>query len=266
MTTVLDTIIAKKLETVAHAKQYRPLSDLHATIKTLPPPRPFAQSLREDAEKKGHAVIAEIKKASPSQGVIRETFDAIAIANDYQSHGASALSVLTDAPFFQGSLEDLQAVYQAVNLPLLRKDFMVDDYQIVEARAFGAAAILLIVAALNDAQLQKLWQCAMAYGLCVLVEVHNSAELDRALALPLNDQTLIGVNNRDLKTFSVSLDKIVHLHPRIPRAQIGICESGIQHREAVSMLKEKGINTFLIGEAFMRVDSPGAALQAFFQN
>lgn len=258
---ILERILAQKRLEVAALP---PMAWWQEQIKPLPAPLPFAEILRQDLAQKGFAVIAEIKKASPSQGVIRENFDAVAIAQDYAAHGASALSVLTDELFFQGSLGVLQQVRQAVALPLLRKDFMIDPRQIMQARVFGADAILLIVAALDDATLASLAECAVALGLTVLIEVHDAAELSRALMLPLHPHLLIGVNNRNLKTFAVSLDTIIALKPSIPAAQIGICESGIHSAADVRRMSEHGIQAFLIGEAFMRAASPGLALQQLF--
>lgn len=261
---ILQRILAKKQEEVIASLGVCSMKAWQERVADLPSPKLFSDRLREDVIAHGHAVICEIKKASPSQGIIRKNFDAPWIAKDYSNHGATVLSVLTDESFFMGSLDTLRAVRQATDLPLLRKDFIIHPVQIYEARAFGADAILLIVAALSDQALHDLWGIAMEIGLSVLIEVHDEEELSRALKLPLNDRTLIGVNNRNLKTFAVSLETIINLKPKIPLSQIGICESGIHSKEDVARMKAHNINTFLIGEAFMRADSPGLALQQLF--
>jgi indole-3-glycerol phosphate synthase len=207
------------------------------------------------------AIIAEIKKASPSQGVIRDPFDPAQIARSYQSGGATCLSVLTDHDFFQGSEAYLAQAKQACNLPVLRKDFMIDPYQVFEARAIGADCILLIVAALDDAVLGELAQLATQLKLDVLVEVHDAAELQRALQLPL---PLIGINNRNLRTFETSLDTTLQLLADIPEDRIVVTESAIHSREDVATMREHGVNAFLVGEAFMRAAEPGEKLQELF--
>ena len=206
-------------------------------------------------------MIAEIKKASPSKGVLRETFDPPVIAASYERAGAACLSVLTDKPFFQGSGEYLVQAREACALPALRKEFIVDEYQVAESRALGADAILLIVAALEDAQMAALERCALDYGMDVLVEVHDAAELTRALALSTR---LIGINNRNLRNFSVTLDTTFNLLPRVPADRLVITESGIVTARDVALMRGKGVHAFLVGEAFMRAPDPGAALTALF--
>jgi indole-3-glycerol phosphate synthase len=206
-------------------------------------------------------VIAEIKKASPSKGLLREPFDPPAIAASYAAHGAACLSVLTDERFFQGSLDDLRAARAACSLPALRKDFVVDPWQVYEARAHGADCILLIVAALDDARLTEFEAIAHALSMDVLVEVHDAAELDRALALKT---PLVGVNNRNLRSFEVSLDTTLALLPRIPGDRMVVTESGILGPADVARMRQAGVNAFLVGEAFMRAPDPGEALATLF--
>jgi indole-3-glycerol phosphate synthase len=220
-------------------------------------PRGFARALRE-AAKTCTAVIAEIKKASPSKGLIRADFDAAWLAKELESGGAATLSVLTDEKFFQGSLENLRRASAAVQLPCLRKDFMVDEFQVLEARANAADAILLIVAALTDAELRALRQSAKAQGLDVLCEVHDAAELERALALGCE---CVGVNSRDLRTFEVSLDRACELAVKLPKDAVKVAESGIHTAADMKRLREAGYDAFLIGESLMRKPSPGAALK-----
>ncbi|MFC6645675.1 indole-3-glycerol phosphate synthase TrpC [Granulicella cerasi] len=221
-------------------------------------PRGFARALREKA-KTGPAVIAEIKKASPSKGLIRENLDPTALAIELEAAGAAVLSVLTDEPYFQGSLGNLRAARAACKLPLLRKDFMVDPFQVLEARANGADAILLIVAALNDIELRTLREEARRYGLDVLCEVHDAEEVERARAL---DCECVGVNTRDLKTFHVSLDRAIELSQSLPADVIRVAESGITGREDVQRMRAAGFGAFLIGESLMRAERPGEALKA----
>jgi indole-3-glycerol phosphate synthase len=224
-------------------------------------PRGFEKALRARIAGGKPAVIAEIKKASPSKGVLRETFDPPAIAASYERAGAACLSVLTDRPFFQGAPEYLVAARAACALPALRKEFIIDEYQVAESRALGADAILLIVAALADAQMATLEACALAYGMDVLVEIHDGGELDRALRL---NTPLLGINNRNLRNFSVTLDTTFNLLPRIPKDRLVITESGILTQRDVTMMRDRGVHAFLVGEAFMRAPDPGAALTALF--
>jgi indole-3-glycerol phosphate synthase len=225
-------------------------------------PRPFARTLRQRVDQGEWAVIAEIKKASPSRGVLRDVFDPAAIAANYAEHGATCLSVLTDRDYFQGDASHLIAARRACTLPLLRKDFMIDPYQVYEARVMGADCILLIVAAIDRALLRDLAQCAQTLALDFLVEVHADGELDRALEI---DGALIGVNNRDLRTFETSLETSVRLSARVPTERLLVAESGIHRREDVARLRAHGIHAFLVGEAFMRAADPGAALEQLFE-
>ncbi|QMV18546.1 indole-3-glycerol phosphate synthase TrpC [Granulicella sp. 5B5] len=220
-------------------------------------PRGFARALKAKAASEGVAVIAELKKASPSKGLIRADFDAAMLAPMMEAGGAAVLSVLTDEKFFQGSLENLRRASGAVQIPCLRKDFMVDSFQVLEARANGADAILLIVAALTDAELRTLRAAARGYGLDVLCEVHDAEELDRALAL---DCECVGVNSRDLKTFEVSLDRACELAARLPQSAVRVAESGIHTAADMVRLRAAGYEAFLIGESLMRKEHPGAAL------
>lgn len=220
-------------------------------------PRGFARALRAKAAAEGVAVIAELKKASPSKGLIRDPFDAAELAPKMQAGGAAVLSVLTDEKFFQGSLENLRRASAAVTIPCLRKDFMVDEFQVLEARANGADAILLIVAALDDAELRTLRDAARRYELDVLCEVHDEAELERALAL---DCECVGVNSRDLRTFEVSLDRACDLAARLPATAVKVAESGIHTPQDMQRLRDAGYEAFLIGESLMRKPDPGAAL------
>jgi indole-3-glycerol phosphate synthase len=261
MADILDKILATKAEEIAAAKRERPFAEVEAAARAAPPPRDFEGALRRKIAAGRSAVIAEIKKASPSRGVLRERFDPPAIARSYEAGGAACLSVLTDRAYFQGAPEFLTAARAACSLPALRKDFIVDEYQIAEARALHADAILLIVAALDDARLAGLETCARDYGLAVLVEVHDGAELARALRL---STPLVGVNNRNLRTFDVSLATTLDLVPRIPGERLVITESGILAPADVATMRAHGVHAFLVGEAFMRADDPGAALASLF--
>lgn len=246
---------------VAAAKARVPVAELERQA-TAHQPRGWAAALRRQAAT-GIAVIAEIKKASPSKGLIRADFDAAKLAQSYFAGGAAALSVLTDEPFFQGSLRNLELASAAVPLPCLRKDFTVDDYQIVEARAHCGDAILLIVAALTDAELRRFSQTAHNLLLDVLVEVHTAAELDRVLdTLGETGADAIGVNNRDLGTFDVRLETSLELSGRIPQGVVRVAESGISTTEDIARLRATGFDAFLIGESLMRQPNPGAALAA----
>ena len=258
---ILEKIVATKAQEVIAAQLARPFAVVDAEARAAPPPRGFERALRAKIAAGRPAVIAEIKKASPSKGVLRETFDPPAIAASYERAGAACLSVLTDRPFFQGAPEYLVAARGACALPALRKEFIIDEYQVAESRALGADAILLIVSALDDARLVALEACAHAYGMDVLVEIHDSGELDRALALKT---PLLGINNRNLRNFSVTLDTTFNLLPRIPEGRLVITESGILARHDVALMRERGVHAFLVGEAFMRAPDPGAALTALF--
>jgi indole-3-glycerol phosphate synthase len=261
MEDILARILATKAEEVAVARRARSLRDVEAAACEHSAPRDFEGALRARIAAGRPAVIAEIKKASPSRGVLRADFDPPAIATSYARGGAACLSVLTDRQYFQGAPEFLTAARAAAPLPVLRKDFIVDEYQVVEARALGADAILLIVAALDDARLKALEVRARELGMAVLVEVHDAAELDRALAL---ETSLVGINNRNLRTFDVSLAITLDLLPRIPAGRLVITESGILAPADVAAMRSHGVHAFLVGEAFMRATDPGAALAALF--
>lgn len=259
MATHLDTIVARTRATVDETRARSPLSAQEARAK-LHRPRDWAKALRRKASE-GTAVIAEIKKASPSRGLIRADFDPAALARSYFTGGAAALSVLTDEPFFQGSLRDLESASKTVPLPCLRKDFIVDEYQIVEARAHSADAILLIATALTDVELRRFAEAAHELALDVLVEVHTADELARALdALGEIGADAIGVNNRDLKTLEVRLETSLELIRRIPSSVVRVAESGISSPEDLARLRAAGFDAFLIGESLMRQADPGAAL------
>jgi indole-3-glycerol phosphate synthase len=262
MTDILQRILATKGEEVAAGKRERPFEEIEALARAAPPPRDFAGALRARIAAGRAAVIAEIKKASPSRGVLRERFDPPAIARSYAAGGAACLSVLTDRTYFQGAPEYLTAARAACALPALRKDFIVDAWQIAEARAMGADAILLIVAALDDARLAAFEARARAYGMAVLVEVHDGDDLARALRLAT---PLLGINNRNLRTFDVSLATTLDLLPRIPADRLVITESGILASADVATMRAAGVHAFLVGEAFMRAEDPGAALSALFE-
>ena len=261
MSDILNKILAVKREEVRTAQALRPLAELQAAAAAQPPARDFVGAIRSRVAAGSPAVIAEIKKASPSKGVLRADFRPAEIAADYAAHGAACLSVLTDRQFFQGAPEYLQAARAACTLPVLRKDFIVDPYQIVEARALGADAILLIVAALDQPTLHAFEALAAALGLAVLVEVHDGDELERALTL---ETPLIGINNRNLRTFEVSLQTTLGLLPRILAGRMVVTESGILVAGDVESMRRHNVNVFLVGEAFMRAPSPGAALSALF--
>jgi indole-3-glycerol phosphate synthase len=258
---VLARILARKREEVAERRTRVPLAELRARAGDASPVRGFADALGARIERGEAAVIAEVKKASPSRGVIRADFDPAAIARSYAAGGAACLSVLTDVDFFQGADGYLVAAREACQLPVLRKDFVVDEYQLIEARALGADAVLLIAAALDDAQLADFAALASALGLDALAEVHDAAELERVLRLPL---PLVGINNRDLRTFEVSLDATLALKEMVPAHRMLVTESGILAPPDVRRMRDAGVHAFLVGEAFMRQADPGAALQALF--
>jgi indole-3-glycerol phosphate synthase len=260
--TILQQILARKVEEVAARRALVSLAELEQQAQAAGAPRGFAAALLAQAKRKQPAVIAEIKKASPSKGVLREEFNPAELAKSYASGGASCLSVLTDVDFFQGSDAYLQQARAACSLPVIRKDFMLDPYQIVEARALGADAVLLIVAALDDVRLAELAAVAKAHGLDVLVEVHDGDELDRALNTL--DTPLIGINNRNLHTFEVNLETTLDLLPRVPRDRLVVTESGILNRADVELMEISGVYAFLVGEVFMRAVSPGTELQRLF--
>ena len=260
--TILEKIIARKVAEVAERSARVGLDELQRRARAADAPRGFARALQERVARREPAVIAEIKKASPSKGVLRENFVPAELARSYEQGGATCLSVLTDVDFFQGSDEYLQQARAACGLPVIRKDFMVDPYQIIESRALGADCVLLIVAALDDARLVELAATAAVFGLDVLVEVHDEAELERALTLL--DTPLIGINNRNLHTFEVSLDTTLDLLPLIPQGRLVITESGILHRTDVELLEISDVHAFLVGEVFMRADDPGLELQRLF--
>jgi len=263
---ILQRILDRKAEEVAERRARVPLEALRARLAEVPATRGFVQAIARKREAGQPAVIAEVKKASPSKGVIRADFDPAAIARSYEAAGAACLSVLTDIDFFQGADAYLQQARAACALPVLRKDFTVDAYQVVEARVLGADCILLIVAALDDAAMGSLYREAMEIGLDVLVEVHDADELQRALQLPAIDgrEPLIGVNNRNLRTFEVSLATTLSLKSGMPADRILVTESGIAAREDVETMRAAGVDTFLVGESFMREADPGAALQRLF--
>jgi indole-3-glycerol phosphate synthase len=258
---ILAQIVTTKAEEVISAQVARPFGLVDAQARAASPPRGFERALRAKIAAGRAAVIAEIKKASPSKGVLRDAFDPPAIAASYERAGAACLSVLTDRPFFQGAPEYLIGARGACSLPVLRKEFIIDEYQVAESRALGADAILLIVAALEDAQMAELEAAAHAYGMDVLVEVHGGAELDRALRLTT---PLIGINNRNLRNFSVTLDTTLNLLARVPPSKLVVTESGIVAQRDVTLMRNRGVQAFLVGEAFMRAPDPGAALTALF--
>ncbi|HKK15717.1 MAG TPA: indole-3-glycerol phosphate synthase TrpC [Gammaproteobacteria bacterium] len=258
---ILRTILAHKQEEVSERKKQQPGKKLQAALGNCPPTRGFEMALQKAIAANRPAVIAEIKKASPSQGIIREDFDPAAIARSYEKGGATCLSVLTDEHFFQGADAHLQQARDACSLPVLRKDFLIDEYQVMESRVLGADCVLLIVAALPDDRLQALAQSATELGMDVLVEVHDREELERAMMLRL---PLIGINNRDLKTFTTDINTTIGLlHDVFPDRTV-ITESGINSREDVQLLRKHDVNAFLVGEAFMRAPDPGELLKTLF--
>ena len=261
MSDILQRIVAVKRDEVAQARRRCGLAELQAQASAASPARGFAAALRARVEAGSPAVIAEVKKASPSKGVLREHFVPADIARSYESGGAACLSVLTDERFFQGCAAYLQQARESCSLPVLRKDFLIDPYQVVEARAMGADCVLLIAACLDDGLMSELEACATEQGLDVLVEVHDGDELERALRLKT---PLIGVNNRNLRTFEVSLDTTIGLLPRVPGDRLLVTESGILARADVQRMRSADVHAFLVGEAFMRAPDPGQALRDLF--
>jgi len=258
---ILKRIVARKHQEIAARRAQLPQAELRARLADAEPPRGFVASLQRRIEAGDAAVIAEIKKASPSKGVLREAFHPAGIARSYEQGGAACLSVLTDVDFFQGSDAYLQEARAACALPVIRKDFIVDPYQVVEARAIGADCILLIAACLDDDSLRSLNDLAHELGMDVLIEVHDADELTRLLA---TGNTLVGINNRNLRTFEVSLQTTLDLLSSIPQDRLVVTESGILARADVHMMREHGVNGFLVGEAFMRAEDPGARLAELF--
>ena len=262
MSDILRKIVSVKHEEIRSARALRDLASVRRDAESLGGQRGFGKAMRARLALGQAAVIAEIKKASPSKGVLRERFFPAEIASSYAEHGAACLSVLTDETFFQGSAEFLQQARAACSLPVLRKDFIVDAYQIFEARAMGADCILLIAACLDDAQLIDLEAQALSLGMDVLVEVHDAAELERALRLKT---TLVGINNRDLRTFEVDLNVTIGLLSQMPPEKLVVTESGILQKSDVRRMRDAQVHAFLVGEAFMRAENPGLELKALFE-
>ncbi len=261
MSDILSKIVAQKLEEIVARKAQRSQSSLQAELSEYSATRGFKAALLEKISRQESAVIAEIKKASPSKGLIRDDFKPSSIAEQYQSGGATCLSVLTDEQFFQGHDDYLVAARAACTLPVLRKDFVVDEYQIYEARSLGADCILLIVSILDDAKLSSFHELGRSLGMNILVEVHDEEELERALEI---QPDILGVNNRNLKTFEVSLDTTIRLDKMVPKGTPIITESGIHTAEDVARMHSEGIFGFLVGEAFMRQEDPGSSLSEIF--
>ena len=259
--TILERILQVKRGEIAAARARVPMDEIEARARAASPARDFVGALRAKVAAGVPAVIAEIKKASPSKGLLRQNFDPAAIARSYEQAGAACMSVLTDREFFQGSADDLAKARNAAALPVLRKDFIVEPYQVYESRAMGADCILLIVACLARQDMQGLEALAREVGLAVLVEVHSAPELEAALTLRT---PLIGVNNRDLRTFETRLETTLELLPRAGEGRIVVSESGIGSAEDVARLRRAGVQGFLVGESFMRAPDPGAALQNIF--
>jgi len=258
---ILQKILAVKRDEIAAASRVLPLSAIRAEAQQAAAPRDFLGAVRAKIAAGWPAVIAEVKKASPSKGVLREDFDPVEIAKSYASHGAACLSVLTDIRFFKGHRDYLTQARTASGLPVLRKDFMVDPYQIYESRAMGADCVLLIVAALDDRRMSELEAIAHSLDLAVLVEVHDAMELERALRLRT---PLLGINNRNLRTFETRLETTLELLPKIPPDKLVVTESGIVSRAHVERMRAANVHAFLVGEAFMRADDPGVALGELF--
>ncbi|MEM9642866.1 MAG: indole-3-glycerol phosphate synthase TrpC [Pseudomonadota bacterium] len=263
MSTVLDRIKSYKLEEIAAAKASRPMSAIAAEAAATATPRGFTQALRQKLRSGSYALIAEIKKASPSKGLIREDFDPGQLATAYRAGGAACLSVLTDTPSFQGSPDALRAARAAVDLPILRKDFMYDPYQVAEARAWGADCILIILASVSDMQAAELEAAAAEYGLDTLLEVHDADELDRAISLK---SALLGINNRDLKTFETRLETTEDLATRVPADRVVISESGLFTPADLARMATCGVRSFLIGESLMRQPDVAQATQALLKD
>ena len=264
MNDILQRILARKREEIAEREAHTCLVELRARNMDAPPVRGFATALRTRIGEGQAAVIAEVKKASPSKGLIRSDFDPAAIARSYEIGGAACLSVLTDVVFFQGSDAHLREARDTCDLPVLRKDFTIDKYQVYEARVIGADAILLIAAALDNAALADLHALAIEVGLDVLVEVHDAVDLQRALPLPNVGRTLIGINNRDLRTFETTIETTLSLQAAVPRDRLLVTESGIATCGDVARLRAAGVHAFLVGETLMRADDPGAELARLF--
>jgi len=261
MSDILEKIVAVKHQEVAAALARKPLAAMRADAESRVLTRDFVGAMRAKIAAGLPAVIAEVKKASPSKGVLRADFIPADIAQSYAEHGAACLSVLTDQQFFQGSIDYLKQARASCDLPVLRKDFLVDPYQVYESRSMGADCILLIVSCLSDSQLKEFEDIARSLDMAVLVEVHDEKEMERALALKT---ALIGVNNRDLKTFKVNLETTLNLKSMVPAHKLLITESGIASVQDVKMLREQGVHAFLVGEAFMRAPEPGQALSEMF--
>jgi indole-3-glycerol phosphate synthase len=261
VTDILQRILAAKREEVAQARRAVPDAEIGRRARAAPAPRDFAGAIRAKIAAGEPAVIAEIKRASPSKGLLRGNFDPAQIAAGYAAAGAVCLSVLTDRQFFQGAPEHLAAARAACKLPALRKDFVIEPYQVLESRALGADCILLIAAALEPAAMRELEKRAQDLGMAVLVEVHDGAELEAALAL---ETPLLGINNRNLRTFETTLETTLGLLPRVPDGRIVITESGLLAAADVARMRARGVNAFLVGEAFMRAQDPGEALRSLF--
>jgi len=258
---ILNRILQRKTEEIEACRQQVSFDQLQQEVQTASPPRGFINALRDKQANGLSAVIAEIKKASPSKGVIREDFDPVQIAESYANVGAACISVLTDRDFFQGHDDHLLAARNACLLPVIRKDFIIDSYQVYEARKLGADCILLIVAALEDSVLKDLYRLSSDLGMDTLVEVHNQRELERAMRLDLE---ILGINNRDLHTFETSLATTLDLIYQLPESCLVVTESGIHSEEDVRLMRDHGVISFLVGEAFMRAEDPGAELKALF--